>query len=188
MNRRDLEEAIFRACEIVGQKRVIVVGSQAILASFDFEQLPQQATLSKEADIAPEHDFDDHLSQQLWMLAGQDSEWANERDFYIDAVSANTAYLPERWRERAIDVSPPGHRDYVGVCPDAYDLCASKMARNEEKDRDFVGALAAAGLINPRLLRNRFDEISDTRLEPARKHVASRFIRSLENHAASPGR
>ena len=33
MNRRDLEEAIFRACEIVGQKRVIVVGSQAILAS-----------------------------------------------------------------------------------------------------------------------------------------------------------
>jgi hypothetical protein len=61
MNRRDLEEAILRACKIVGQKRVIVVGSQAILASYDFEQLPRQATLSKEADIAPEHDFDDHL-------------------------------------------------------------------------------------------------------------------------------
>jgi hypothetical protein len=93
-----------------------------------------------------------------------------------------------RWRERAIEVSVPGHSTYVGVCPDAYDLCASKMARNEEKDRDFVGALAAAGLINRRRLRNRFDEISETRLEPARRRVASRIIRSFENHVTSPGR
>ena len=94
MKRRQLEEAILRACEIVGQNRVIVVGSQAILATWPEEELPPAATMSAEADIAPEHDLADHLSNKLWMLAGQDSEWANERDFYIDAVSANTAVLP----------------------------------------------------------------------------------------------
>jgi hypothetical protein len=181
MNRHELEEAIFHACQIVEQDRVIVVGSQAILASYQFDELPRQATMSMEADIAPEFDIDDHLSNKLWMLAGQDSDWANERHFYIDAVSATTAVLPGRWRERAIEVRVAGKVEYVGVCPEVHDLCASKMARNEQKDREFVGALTEAGLIAPRLLRNRIDEIDDPRLEPARKRVARQFARSLEN-------
>lgn len=179
MNRRELEEAIVRACEIVGQDRVIVVGSQAILASFNFHELPKRATLSREADIAPEHDMNDFLSNRLWMLAGQDSEWANERDFYIDAVSATTALMPDRWRERAIEVRITGNPDRVGICPEAHDLCASKLARNEQKDRDFVGALFDAHLIDSRLLRNRIDEIRDPRLESARQRVARKFVIGL---------
>lgn len=179
MKRRQLEEAILRACEIVGQNRVIVVGSQAILATWPEEELPPAATMSAEADIAPEHDIADHLSNKLWVLAGQDSEWANERDFYIDAVSANTAVLPDRWRERAVEIEVPGHPGFFGVCPEAHDLCASKMARNEDKDREFVAALVGAGLIDPRLLRNRLDEITDPRLEPARKRVARQFVIGL---------
>lgn len=179
MNRRQLEEAIVRACEIVGQPRVIVLGSQAILASFSDDRLPREATMSAEADIAPEHDIADHLSNQLWALAGQDSEWANERDFYIDAVSANTAYLPDGWRARAIEIEPSWHPGVFGVCPEPHDLCASKLGRNEQKDRDFVVALVAAGLIDARLLRNRLDEISDPRFEATRKRVARHFIRSL---------
>ena len=181
MNRPELLEAITRACQIVEQKRVIVVGSQAILASFEFDQLPREATASAEADIAPEHDIDDHLSNRLWMLAGQDSDWANERDYYVDAVSGNTAVLPDRWRERAIEVRVPGTSGFVGICPEVHDLCASKMARNEPKDQDFVSALAMASLIDPRLVRNRLDETSDPRLEPARKRFAMQFIKTLES-------
>jgi hypothetical protein len=179
VKRQQLEEAILRACEIVGQSRVIVVGSQAILATWGEDLLPPEATMSIEADIAPEHDVADHLSNKLWMLAGQDSEWANERDFYIDAVSANTAVLPDRWRERAVKIEVTGHPGIVGICPEAHDLCASKMARNEDKDREFVGALVDAGLVDPRLLRNRLDEITDIRLEPARKRVARQFVIGL---------
>lgn len=180
MNRFQLEEAITRACEIVGQRRVIVVGSQAVLASFDSRQLPPEATFSLEADIAPEHDIDDHLSNQLWLLAGQDSEWANEREYYIDAVSANTALLPDGWRQRAIEIRVGHDSSYVGVCPEVHDLCASKLARNEQKDRDFVRALSDANLISARLVRNRLDEISDPRLEAARQRVARRFVIALE--------
>jgi hypothetical protein len=59
VNRAELETAIARASEILGQKRVLVFGSQAILASFDFTELPSRTTLSRAADIAPEHDVSD---------------------------------------------------------------------------------------------------------------------------------
>jgi hypothetical protein len=149
------------------------------LASWGEDQLPPEATMSAEADIAPEHDIADHLSNKLWVLAGQDSDWANERDFYINAVSANTAVLPDRWRERAVEIEVTGHPGFFGICPEAHDLCASKLARNEEKDREFVVALVDAGLIDLRLLRNRLDEITDRRLEPARKRVARQFVIGL---------
>lgn len=176
MNQSELETAIARASEILGQKRVLVFGSQAILASFDFVELPARATLSREADIAPEYDIADYLSNQLWLEAGQGSEWAEEHGYFIDAVSRETAILPERWRERAIELPVPGRPEIVGICPDALDLCASKLARNEEKDREFVGALIGARMVNPRQLRARFDRITDPRLEKARARAARRYI------------
>jgi hypothetical protein len=94
-------------------------------------------------------------------------------------AEANTAVLPDRWRERAVEIEVTGHPDIVGICPEAHDLCASKMARNEDKDREFVGALVDAGLVDPRLLRNRLDEITDIRLEPARKRGARQFVIGL---------
>lgn len=185
MTNDELREAIVKAVEVIGQNEVLVYGSQAILASYEDRELPPAATMSVEADIAPARDIADHLSHKLWMEAGQGSEWALERDFYIDAVSANTAVLPARWRERSIVMSWPEHPGVTGVCPDPYDLCASKLARNEEKDRAFVAALIEAGLIDPRLLRNRFDEISDEQLDPARKRVARRWIIGQESTPAS---
>jgi hypothetical protein len=162
---------------------VLVFGSQAILGSFDFAELPPRTTLSREADIAPEHDIADHLSNQLWLEAGQGSDWAEEHGFFIDAVSRDTAILPDGWRDRAVEVAVPGHPGVVGVCPDPLDLCASKLARNEEKDREFVGSLIAAQMINPRQLRARFDRITDPRLEQARARVARRYIIEREKAA-----
>lgn len=52
--RRDLLElAIRTACQIIGHPEVIVVGSQAILGSFNETDLPADATMSMEIDILP---------------------------------------------------------------------------------------------------------------------------------------
>ncbi len=176
MTNDELCEAVLKAVEVIGQSEVLVYGSQAILASYEHPDLPRAATMSSEADIAPVHDIDDFLSNRLWMEAGQGSEWAQKRDFYIDAVSADTAVLPAEWRSRAVELTWPEHPGVVAICPEPYDLCASKLARNEDKDRAFVGALIDAGLIDPRPLRNRFDVIVDPRLEPARQRVARQWI------------
>ena len=51
MRRDQLEHAIRTACQITGRPEVIVVGSQAILATFDEDQLPAAATMSIEVDV-----------------------------------------------------------------------------------------------------------------------------------------
>jgi hypothetical protein len=55
MRRDQLEHAIRAACQITGQPKVIVVGSQAILGTYPEYELPSLATSSLEIDILPHH-------------------------------------------------------------------------------------------------------------------------------------
>jgi hypothetical protein len=49
MRRADLELAIKVATEIVHQDKVLIIGSQSILGSYDENQLPATATLERQA-------------------------------------------------------------------------------------------------------------------------------------------
>lgn len=51
MRRDQLEHAIRTACQIIQHREVIVVGSQAILGTYDESQLPAAATMSIEVDL-----------------------------------------------------------------------------------------------------------------------------------------
>ncbi len=53
MRRDQLEHAIRTACQSIQQREIIVVGSPAILGTYDESQLPAAATMSIEADILP---------------------------------------------------------------------------------------------------------------------------------------
>ncbi|MBK5216696.1 MAG: hypothetical protein JJE02_03845 [Propionibacteriales bacterium] len=53
MRRDQLEHAIRTACQIIQHSEVIVVGSQAILGTYDEDELPAAATMSIEVDILP---------------------------------------------------------------------------------------------------------------------------------------
>ena len=53
MRRDQLEHAIRTACQIIGHDEVIVVGSQAILGTYQEDDLPIAATMSGEVDILP---------------------------------------------------------------------------------------------------------------------------------------
>jgi hypothetical protein len=48
MRRAELEHAIRAATEIIARREVMVIGSQAILASYTEDRLPEQATQSIE--------------------------------------------------------------------------------------------------------------------------------------------
>ncbi|MDH6237555.1 hypothetical protein [Cryobacterium sp. CG_9.6] len=52
MTRDELQEAIRQATRVTQQREVLIIGSQAILGSFDEAQLPERATLSEEVNIA----------------------------------------------------------------------------------------------------------------------------------------
>ena len=67
MKRSDLEHIIRAAGDVLGEERVIIVGSQSILASFSEGVLPLEAARSLEADVLP---LDDSSGKKADLIEG----------------------------------------------------------------------------------------------------------------------
>lgn len=70
MNRSQLHHAIRAACAIADVDRVIVVGSQSILGSFDVDELPPVTHLSAEGDVMPDVDDFDRMVKPSDLIEG----------------------------------------------------------------------------------------------------------------------
>lgn len=183
MNREQLEHAIRTACQIIGHVEVIVIGSQAILGSFDESQLPADATRSMECDILPMAGSEAEtrlLADLIEEVAGEWSPFESLHGFSIDGVDLETAILPDGWRARLIRVqndntaAPGGEPKFTGWCLEQHDLCAAKLCAGREKDHEFVRALLQADLIDPATLTARLRAI-----EALHKDRASRALQWL---------
>lgn len=157
MRREQLEHAIRTACQIIQHSEVIVVGSQAILGTYDESQLPAEATMSIEVDILPMADTNAEtarLADLIEGVAGEFSTFEELHGFSIDGVDLDTAVLPEGWRDRLVKVqnantaAPAGSPRFTGWCLDKEDLCVAKLIAFREKDLNFVGALLAHLLVD----------------------------------------
>jgi hypothetical protein len=138
--------------------------------------------MSQEVDIAPLSDDDaESLATRIDVIAGEWSEFDQLHGFYIQGVSVNTAYLPEGWSERVVTLSPPDHPHISGLCLESHDLCAAKLARNDQKDREFVAALVEEGLVSAVIVAKRINAITDQRFFMVQKEAALSFIRSLRH-------
>jgi hypothetical protein len=170
MRRDQLEHAIRTACQIIQEPEVIVVGSQAILGTYDESQLPAAATMSIEVDILPIADSNEEtarLADLIEGVAGEFSPFEELHGFSIDGVDLDTAVLPDGWRDRLVKVqnantaAPAGEPCFTGWCLDKEDLCVAKLIALREKDRNFVAALLDAGLVNPDLITTRLSAVSE---------------------------
>lgn len=77
---------------------MIVIGSQAILGTYDESQLPAAATMSIEVDILPIADTNDEsarLADLVEGVAGEFSPYEALHGFSIDGVDLDAAVLPE---------------------------------------------------------------------------------------------
>lgn len=170
MRRDQLEHAIRTACQIIGHPAVIVVGSQAILGSYDEVQLPVEATMSLEVDILPIADDNDlvaRLADQIEGIAGEWSPFEQQHGFSIDGVDLGTAILASGWRDRLVKVqnantaAPSGSPRFTGWCLDKEDLCVAKLCAFREKDLNFVLALLVAGLVDAEVIMERLGLVPD---------------------------
>ena len=103
MRRDQLEHAIRTACQIIGRREVIVVGSQSILGTFREDQLPAAATMSVEVDILPIADDNDEtarLADLIEGVAGEFSPFEELHGFGIDGVDLEMSALPAGWGSR----------------------------------------------------------------------------------------
>src|SRR5438874_13808157 len=98
MRRAQLEHAIRAACQIAGLTAVIIVGSHAILGTFNEDVLPFYATRSLEIDVLPVADDDGEivrLADVIEGVAGEFSPFAQMHGFSIDGVDLQTSALPD---------------------------------------------------------------------------------------------
>lgn len=170
MRRDELEHAIRTACQIIGRSEVIVVGSQAILGTFNEDELPSQATMSSEIDILPIADSNEEtvrLGDRIEGVAGEFSPFEQLHGFSIDGVDLQTSALPDGWRDRLVKVQnantaePGGGSQFTGWCLDKEDLCVAKLCAFREKDKNFVAALRKGGLVDSGVIAARLAAVPE---------------------------
>jgi hypothetical protein len=155
MTRDELEHAIRAACEVAGDTEVYVFGSQAILGQFP--DAPDSLRQSVEVDVAPVHAIDmvDVIDGSL----GELSPFHQLHGFYVHGLSIEAAVLPVGWERRARRVKNHNTDNNSGLCVEAHDLAASKLAAFRTKDREFVRVLIAEELVEPRKLLLRISQL-----------------------------
>jgi hypothetical protein len=94
MRRNQLEHAIRTACQIIHQSEVIVVGSQAILGTYDESQLPAAATMSIEVDILPMAETNDETARLADLIEGVAASSRRSRNSTASASTASTSRRP----------------------------------------------------------------------------------------------
>lgn len=161
MRLEQLEHLLRAASTLVGDRDILVIGSQAVLASVPDTRLPQEATTSIEADLAFFDDPADEKADQVDGSIGELSQFHETYGYYAQGVSVTTATLPIGWMERLVALDTPGTEPARGLCLEAHDCVVSKLVAGRGKDRDFANALLREGLVDAAVLLDRIDLLPD---------------------------
>ena len=93
---------------------------------------------------------------ELDRLAGVESPRARRYGLYLQFVAV--AALPENYEQRLEELFPGSFRNLRLFALDPYDLALSKLERNSPKDREDVSYLARTVPLDPRILRERYQQ------------------------------
>jgi len=152
VTRNQLEHAIRAACDVSKDTELWIFGSQAILG--EFPNAPESLRASIEVDVQPKNrpETVDYIDGAL----GELSQFHQTHGFYVHGISIESAKLPDGWEQRTVSISDPISTDgNTGLCVEAHDLAASKLAAFREKDNEFVRLLLIEKMIDVKILTER---------------------------------
>ena len=163
MNRDQLAHLLRAAANATDQIDILVIGSQAILGSFDEADLPIETTQSMEADLGFLHDSSEELSDQIDGSIGEMSPFYDAFGYYGQGISLTTAVLPSGWRDRLVRFESEATRPARGWCLEPHDLVIAKLVRGDPKDYSFADALRNISAVDPSVLAERLatTDVSD---------------------------
>jgi hypothetical protein len=156
MNVKQLEH-ILRACgSIAASREIIVIGSQALLASCP--DAPEELLRSVEVDCYP---LDDPAKADLIDGSiGELSPFHETFGYYAHGIGPETAVLPRGWRRRVVRLENENTGGVIGLCLAPDDLAVSKLLAGREKDVEFVRAMLRARLVTEARIRSLAPELS----------------------------
>ena len=140
MNRLQLEHVLRASASLSGCREMVVIGSQALLASHP--DAPEALLRSMEVDLYPLE-----APEKADLIDGSIGELSPFHDafgYYAHGVGVETAILPAGWRGRWIRVETEGA---VGWCLSPVDLAISKLAAGRSKDLEFERGMLEAGFL-----------------------------------------
>ena len=157
MKRPDLEHIIRAAGSITDARQIVVIGSQAILASFP--NAPSELTVSEEADTYPMESPE--KADLIDGSIGEKSPFHDTFGYYAHGVAPGTAVLPANWKTRLVTVQNENTRGVTGLCLSPVDLAVSKLAAGREKDMVFVSAMLRHRMVTAEEIQMVLVELSD---------------------------
>lgn len=93
--------------------------------------------------------------EELLRIAGEGAPLAKRHSLHFHRVTI--AQYPADYDTRLIDITPRSLRKLRMMALEAHDLVLAKLSRNSPRDRADVEFLAKRGIIDGRVLRERFD-------------------------------
>ena len=170
MKRDQFEHTIRAAGAILGVDKLLVIGSQAIHASFDI--VIPEAQRSIETDIAALDDTDGSKADLIDGSIGELSIFQETFGYYAQGVTPKTAILPDGWKKRLIPFCTPGTNGVTALCLEPHDLWISKAVAGRPKDIEFCKALLKRKMVEPTTLLSRLKKI---------KHLDPKIRSAVEN-------
>jgi hypothetical protein len=164
MTRAQLEHVIRAAGAISGSDELIVIGSQALLASHP--EATGVLAQSMDVDLYPAD-----APGKADLIDGSIGEMSLFHDtfgYYAHGVGPETAILPKNWRARACVVQSSDTNNVRAVCLHPVDLAVSKLVAGRERDMAFVAAMLEDGFITRSRLADVICELTDDQAERAR--------------------
>lgn len=155
MNREQLAHVVRAAATIVGDGDIVIIGSQAILGAADVGRLPDEATMSMEADVAFRDDIDASKADAVDGAIGELSQFHEKYGYYAQGVEIRTAVLPVGWEDRTEILDRQDSRPGFARCREPHDLVVSKLVAGREKDITFAAALLTHGFVASATLHER---------------------------------
>lgn len=177
MNVSQLEHLIRAAGALLGEDTVIVVGSQAILATAPMVD-DELLTRSMEADLLPLDDAHGDKADLIDGVLGAGSSFDELHGYHGDGVSEHTPVLPEGWRDRLIEHVNDNTNGVRGLCLEANDLVVSKLAAGREKDLEFCRAALRERLAEHDTVVAR---LGLTETDPDRRDAVTSMLRSWQS-------
>ena len=175
------DHLIRAAGAILGEAEIVVIGSQALLASVARDaQLPPEAMRSIEVDVLPVSDPEGTKADMISAAMGELSMFHTTHAIYAEGVSRTTARLPQGWWNRLVAYSNANTGGVTALCLEAHDLVVSKLLASRPKDYEFVNAVVVAGVVDPSIAAERLETTDATTAERARALAA------LEHAAEDP--
>lgn len=143
MKRHELEHVLRAAGAVTDCRDLIVIGSQAVLATAP--NAPDILLVSAEADLYVPGRED--LSVLIDGTIGELSPFHQTFGYYGHGVGSSTAILPAGWEDRLVELSNPNTNGIRGLCLSPLDIAYSKLAAGRPKDLSYCKELLRSNLI-----------------------------------------